>query len=80
MAVTIPDHTEAEESPAVAAVRHRLMDGLADVGTFAAALGRSRRRVQQLLAEGLPHIHYGQKPYVQIDAARAWLIARSRPD
>jgi hypothetical protein len=80
MAITIPDHTEADESPAVATVRSRLMDGLADLDTFATALGKSRRRVQKLLSEGLPHVHYGQTPYVQIDKAKDWLIARSKPD
>jgi hypothetical protein len=80
MAITVPDHTDADESPAVAAVRNRLMDGLADVNTFATALGKSRRRVQQLLAEGLPHIHYGQTPYVQIDKAKDWLLSRSKAD
>ena len=80
MAITVPDHTDAGESPAVVAVRSRLMDGLTDLDTFATALGKSRRRVQQLLAEGLPHIHYGQTPYVQIDKAKDWLIARSKTD
>jgi hypothetical protein len=66
-------------SPAVAAVRAKLMEGLAPVDAFAQALGKCERVVKSWLGKGMPHIRYGRTPYIVVDQARDWLINRKPP-
>jgi hypothetical protein len=69
--------TDENLSPAAAAVRLKLMDGLAPLGAFAQAIGRGERQVQNWIADGLPCVRYGKTPYIVIDEAKRWLISRS---
>lgn len=81
--LTLPevDKSADDIAPDVAAVRAQLFDGLAAVDPFAVAIERSPKRVRQYIAEGMPAVHIGQTPYIQIAGARDWLIERfgSRP-
>jgi len=69
--------TDQLASPAVAAVRAKLLDGLTTVPVFAEAIGRSERQVRIWLREGMPGMRVGKTPYIRIAEARAWIEGRS---
>jgi hypothetical protein len=60
-------------SPAVAAIRAKLLDGLAEVDVFAEAAGKTPRTVFGWIAAGLPVSYVGRTPYVVVEPAREWL-------
>ncbi len=64
-------------SPSAAAVRSALLSGLSTVEDFAAALNKSKRTVDQWIADGLPIVRVGRTPYVAVADARAWLLKPS---
>jgi hypothetical protein len=56
----------------VETARREFMAGLAPVGVFAEAIGKSKRTVERLIAAGeLPIIKVGRTPYVNVAGARA---------
>jgi hypothetical protein len=61
---------------AVEAIRAKLLDGLAQVEPFAEAIDKTPRTVFGYIAQGMPTTYIGRTPYVQIDAASAWLRSR----
>lgn len=63
-------------SPAVAAIRAKMLDGLAPVDAFAAAIGKTPRTIYSYIALGLPVTYIGRTPYVIIEPARDWLRAQ----
>lgn len=67
---------EQIHSTDAAAVRHRLLIGLTDVDTFAAAIAKTTRTVSAYLAQGMPATYIGRTPYIQIDEAGQWLRSR----
>jgi hypothetical protein len=77
--IDLPENPEGYEmSPAAAAVRDALMRDLATVDTFAEALGKSRRSIQNYLAAGCPHIRIGKTPFLVVSEARQWLLKTRR--
>jgi ABC-type nitrate/sulfonate/bicarbonate transport system substrate-binding protein len=73
----IPNTDEIKNpSPAVAALRAQLMDGLCDVDTLAEALNKTKRQVQNYIREGLPVVYIGRNPFPVVSKARDWLISR----
>ena len=68
------------ESPAVAAIRGMLLDGLAGVEDFATAADRTVRTVYSWIAAGLPVVYIGRTPYVVVAPARDWLRSRRARD
>jgi hypothetical protein len=79
MSDTIAVNEGAKVSPAVAAVRASLLDGLTPVEVFAAAVDRSPRQIKTWITLGLPIVRVGKTPYVQVRAAREWIMRRSAP-
>ena len=67
----------AIEPPQIDSLRAQLLDGLASVPTFSAAIGRSERTVYNWIERGLPTFHIGRTPYIPIVEARAWLLKPS---
>ena len=65
-------------SEAVAAVRAKLMEGLATVPVFAEASGRVDRTVYLWIAQGMPVTYIGRSPFVVVDPALEWLRNRKR--
>jgi hypothetical protein len=60
----------------VAAIRSRLLEGLAEVEPFAEAVGKTPRTVQLWMQGGMPVRHIGRTPYIPIEEAREWLLSR----
>jgi hypothetical protein len=58
------------------ALRAQLLEGLAPVPLFAAAANRTVRQINTWISEGLPIVRIGRTPYVVIEKARPWLVAR----
>lgn len=67
-------HTESD----VAAVRRTILEGLATVPVFAKAIGRSNRTVFTYINEGLPVVHFGRTPFIDVAAGREWLLSRRK--
>lgn len=67
------------EVSARASVREKVLDDLATVADFAAALGRQPRTVLNWAQQGMPRIYIGRRPYIPIAQATAWLRSRSQP-
>lgn len=65
-------------SNAADALRQRLFEGMVPVPTFAAAVNCTTRTVSTWINEGLPVHYVGRDPYVIIEPARAWLLARRK--
>jgi hypothetical protein len=78
MEIQIPD--TAHSDPADEAARQYMMRGLVEPETFGRAIGNgvSGRQVGRWIQEGLPVVYYGRKPFVVIEPAKEWLIARGR--
>jgi hypothetical protein len=75
--IEIPDDTDRDKlTPSVEEVRAELMAGLSDVSTFAAAIRRTPRQVQNWIRAGMPTIYFGRTPFPEVSAARAWLASR----
>jgi hypothetical protein len=71
----MPD-TDTQPSSEVAAVRAKLMEDLAKIEVTAAALDKSPRTIQRLIARGLlPTVTIGHTPYVVISRARELLMS-----
>jgi hypothetical protein len=71
-------HSLSDDNTAiVSAIRDKMMAGLAPVTVFADAVSKSRRTVEIWIAQGMPIIHIGRTPYVDVDAARDWLRTRN---
>jgi hypothetical protein len=79
MTIDISDEVK-EPSPAVAAVRAELMNGLATVDVFAEAIGKTHRQIQNYVRAGMPHVRYGKTPHICITEAKHWLLAKSNID
>ena len=67
-----------EASPAVAAIRERLMDGRAPRHVFAEAIGKCDRQVRNYVAAGMPHEYIGNTMYIVVDPAIEWLRSQRR--
>ena len=65
-------------SQTVAAIRAKLMEGIAPVDLFATAVGRTPRTVFNWIAQGMPVEYIGQTAYVVIEPARDWLRSRKK--
>jgi hypothetical protein len=61
-------------------IRRRTFDGLAEVEPFGAGINKKRRTIEKYIAQGMPTLHIGRKPYVVVDNALAWLKARGERD
>lgn len=71
--------TDTEPSDDVAAVRAKLLAGLATVEITAKALGKSPRTIQRMIArKEIPVIRIGRKPYPIIEGTREALMASAR--
>jgi hypothetical protein len=57
-------------SPAVAAIRAHLREGLALVKDFAEAAEKNERTIYNWIAMGMPTQHIGRTQYVVIEPAR----------
>jgi hypothetical protein len=68
----------ATDSPVVAAIRRKVMEGRATVDDFAKGIGRTPSMVNQYIAAGLPVVHIGRSVFVEIDAALGWLQNRHK--
>jgi hypothetical protein len=66
----------SDGEPDVAAIRAKLMDGLAPIKAFADAIERTPRTVANYIAQGLPVTYIAQTPYVQIEPGMDWLRTR----
>jgi hypothetical protein len=77
--IQIPDIDTKELTPAEAAAQQYMMRGLVEPEVFGKAVQTGERTVRRWMQEGLPVIYYGRKPFVVIESARDWLIARGRP-
>ena len=66
---------DAEVSPSVAAIRAKLLEGLASIDDFAAGIGRCRRSVCDYITQGMPAVYIGPKRvrFVKIGPAIEWL-------
>ncbi len=74
---TVTDIQSAPEAPpAVASLRAKLLDGLAPIEPFGEAIGKTTRTIFAYIAPGMPTTYIGRTPYVQVDAASAWLRSR----
>ena len=61
-------------TPAAAAVRAALLDGLTTVEAFAEGVGKCKRTVDEWIARGMPTVYVGRTPYIPINQARDWLL------
>ncbi len=61
-------------SPEVVAIRAHMLDGLAPVHVFGAAVKKSDRTIYDWIAKGMPTIYVGRTPYINIAEAKAWLL------
>jgi hypothetical protein len=80
-AISLRDALSADSnlSPAGAAVRNVLLEGLTSVRAFAEGVDKCERTVNQWIAQGMPTVYVGRTPYIPIAEARAWLLKpRSR--
>ena len=74
------DVSGLKDDPQVIAASARLYEGLLHISQFAIAAGRSQRWVRELIDVGLPSVRIGKRHYINVDAARAWLLERGSPD
>src|ERR1700724_3833245 len=75
--ITLLNRTKgAELSQAVAAVRAKLLSGLATKEVFAEAIGKTLRSVDIYISQGMPVSRIGRTVYVQVDGAGDWLRSR----
>ena len=68
--------SDAEVTPAVAAIRATLLAGLASVEDFGAATNRQPQTVRDWIRQGLPTQHVGNTAYVVVEPAVSWLRSR----
>ena len=61
------------DSPAVRAIRERVMRDLATEQDFADAIKKTLRSVQKYRDEGMPTKFIGRTPYIPITEALEWL-------
>jgi hypothetical protein len=73
-------YVETSPLDTVAAIRERVLEGLAPVEDFAAAIDKTTRTMSNYIRQGLPVTYIGPSPFVRIDAARDWLRARKTCD
>jgi hypothetical protein len=62
----------------VARARRALFDGWIPKATFAAAVNRSTRTIDDWIKDGLPVIYVGDDTHIPLDRGREWLAARRR--
>lgn len=59
-----------------AAIRAKMLGGLARPATFAAGIGKTTRTVSSYIAAGIPVEYVGRNVYIVIDPAIEWLRSR----
>lgn len=72
----MPNTDHAPTTAAIADVRAKLLEDLAPIDVFAAAVDRSTRTIARMIATGMiPTVRLGNAPFVIVSAARAALMA-----
>jgi len=69
-----------KDDPQVIAASAQLYEGLLHISQFAVAVGRCKRWVREQIDLGLPSIRIGKRHYIDVNAARAWIIAHGTAD
>jgi len=69
--------TDADLSPAAAAVRATLLHGLATKEAFSEGLAKCQRTIDTWIAQGLPTVRVGRQVFIPVGEAKAWLLKSS---
>lgn len=71
-----PNQAAQEIPPAAAAIRAKALEGAVEPCVFGRAFNKTDRTVSNWIAQGLPVIYVGRKPYVLIEPGIEWLRTR----